>query len=220
MKPKDLLKVGYMKIKKQNRRGAVMNGNVADTGKEILKTMTYREAKDLLSPLLEARIEKKKELKKLYKQIVRIVKKYKAPETFAFDFNINAAWLMHGVNQDIENQRQLNELERQYRWNETRRPQSRLSVISLRPDYTLLTQKAKQISIESLFKNQLRVAGHNKVKGLCPFHQEKTPSFTIFTESNTFFCFGCKQTGDSITFYQKLYGASFREAVRQLTGHL
>ena len=48
----------------------------------------------------------------------------------------------------------------------------------------------------------LRRAGSNLV-GLCPFHSEKTPSFTVFRNTDSFYCFGCAAGGNVITFIQK-----------------
>ena len=57
--------------------------------------------------------------------------------------------------------------------------------------------------------------GHNHV-GLCPFHSEKTPSFTVNEEKKIFYCFGCNATGNVITFLMKKDGLAFPEAVRAL----
>lgn len=51
---------------------------------------------------------------------------------------------------------------------------------------------------------------------LCPLHSEKTPSFKIDPERQTFYCFGCGAGGDVITFIQKLKGYSFKDACRYL----
>ena len=48
----------------------------------------------------------------------------------------------------------------------------------------------------------LKRAGSN-LKGLCPFHSEKTPSFTVYPQDNSFYCFGCGAGGDVITFIKK-----------------
>lgn len=189
-----------------------------DFGKEILETMTHQETKDFLTPLLEVRIEKKHALEKQYKRIRRIVKKDYAPATFEHDFSIDALWILKGAKEDLENQKQLNSLEGYYLWNKSRKPRTSSKSIHSRQDFTLLIQAAKQILLERLYKNPLRNSGRNRAVGLCPLHQERTPSFTIFTDTNTFYCFGCGVQGDSITFYQKLYGVSFVDAVRQLTG--
>lgn len=54
------------------------------------------------------------------------------------------------------------------------------------------------------------------MKGLCPFHQEKTPSLNVNTTTNHFYCFGCSESGDAIDFIQKIEGETFRWAVRFL----
>ena len=53
-------------------------------------------------------------------------------------------------------------------------------------------------------------------KGLCPFHQEKTPSFVVFPESQHFHCFGCGKSGDLFTFYELANKVDFREALTEL----
>ena len=61
----------------------------------------------------------------------------------------------------------------------------------------------------------LKKAGRNFV-GLCPFHQEKTASFTINREKQIFYCFGCGEGGNVITFLMKIAGKSFPEAIKEL----
>ncbi|MGA7672902.1 MAG: DNA primase, partial [Nitrolancea sp.] len=61
----------------------------------------------------------------------------------------------------------------------------------------------------------LRKAGRN-FKGLCPFHQEKTPSFIVFPDSQTFHCFGCGAGGDGFNFVMQLEHLDFRGALEQL----
>ncbi len=53
-------------------------------------------------------------------------------------------------------------------------------------------------------------------KGLCPFHQEKTPSFILFPDSQNFHCFGCGRGGDAFTFYMGVEHVEFREALHEL----
>ncbi|WP_338551950.1 DNA primase [Paenibacillus sp. KS-LC4] len=58
---------------------------------------------------------------------------------------------------------------------------------------------------------------HGKyMKGLCPFHSEKTPSFTVTPELQIFHCYGCGKTGHVIRFVEEIEGYSFPEAVRVL----
>ena len=53
-------------------------------------------------------------------------------------------------------------------------------------------------------------------KGLCPFHNERTPSFHVFVESQIWHCFGCNEGGDVFTFVQKQQGLEFRDALAYL----
>ena len=61
----------------------------------------------------------------------------------------------------------------------------------------------------------LKKAG-SSYKGLCPFHNEKTPSFTVDEGRQTYKCFGCGEGGDVISFVQKYYSLDFMEAMEQL----
>ena len=61
----------------------------------------------------------------------------------------------------------------------------------------------------------LRRAGSN-LKGLCPFHSEKTPSFTVYPQDNSFYCFGCGAGGDVITFIRKRENLDYQDAVEFL----
>ena len=61
----------------------------------------------------------------------------------------------------------------------------------------------------------LKRRGKNMV-GLCPFHNEKTPSFNIYPENGSFYCFGCGTGGDVITFIRRIENLDYMEAVRFL----
>lgn len=65
----------------------------------------------------------------------------------------------------------------------------------------------------------LKRAGSN-YKGLCPFHNEKTPSFVVSPEKNIFHCFGCGESGDAITFIMKYNHLDFIEAIEELSSKL
>jgi DNA primase len=65
----------------------------------------------------------------------------------------------------------------------------------------------------------LRPAGRD-FKALCPFHTEKTPSFTVSVQKQIFYCFGCQTGGNVISFVQKHEGKSFVETVEWLAGRL
>ncbi len=62
----------------------------------------------------------------------------------------------------------------------------------------------------------LRRAGGGALKGLCPFHEEKTPSFNVRPSYGTFHCFGCGEGGDVIAFVMKIEHLGFVEAVERL----
>jgi DNA primase len=61
---------------------------------------------------------------------------------------------------------------------------------------------------------QLRKAGAQNYTGLCPFHQEKTPSFSVHATRQFFHCFGCGKSGDVFSFLQQIENITFPEAVR------
>ncbi len=84
-------------------------------------------------------------------------------------------------------------------------PDSFLQELKLRSDIT---------EIASSYVN-LKRRGRNMV-GLCPFHGEKTPSFNIYTENGSFYCFGCGAGGDVITFIMKIENLDYVEAVKFL----
>jgi DNA primase len=65
---------------------------------------------------------------------------------------------------------------------------------------------------------QLKGAGGGSLKGLCPFHDEKTPSFNVTPARGLFYCFSCGEGGDVIKFVQQIDSLSFVEAVERLAG--
>jgi DNA primase len=60
----------------------------------------------------------------------------------------------------------------------------------------------------------LKKAGAQNYSGLCPFHKEKTPSFSVHATRQFFHCFGCGQSGDVFSFVQKIENITFPEAIR------
>lgn len=76
---------------------------------------------------------------------------------------------------------------------------------------------ARRNDIEELIGQyvQLRRRGRT-LTGLCPFHNEKTPSFTVYPDTQSFYCFGCGAAGDAITFVRKINNLGYVEAVKQL----
>ncbi|MET7439155.1 DNA primase [Streptomyces sp. NPDC004082] len=76
------------------------------------------------------------------------------------------------------------------------------------------------VSIDAVVSEylQLRNAGGGNLKGLCPFHDEKSPSFQVSPSKGLFHCFGCQEGGDTITFVMKVDHLTFSEAVERLAG--
>lgn len=56
----------------------------------------------------------------------------------------------------------------------------------------------------------------NTYVGLCPFHNEKTPSFTVYEDTQSFYCFGCGVGGDAVTFVKKIENLDYLDAVKAL----
>ncbi|MFQ5510919.1 MAG: DNA primase [Candidatus Krumholzibacteriia bacterium] len=84
------------------------------------------------------------------------------------------------------------------------------------PEQTIneIRERADIVEVISRFID-LRRSGSN-FKGLCPFHEEKTPSFNANPDRQIFHCFGCGQGGNVFTFLMEMEGVSFPEAVRRL----
>lgn len=66
----------------------------------------------------------------------------------------------------------------------------------------------------------LKSAGVGSMKGLCPFHDERSPSFHVRPQLGYYHCFGCGESGDVYTFLQKIDHVSFTEAVERLAGRI
>ena len=67
---------------------------------------------------------------------------------------------------------------------------------------------------------QLKNAGGGQKKGLCPFHDEKSPSFHVTPSKGFFHCFGCQVGGDVIAFIMKLEHLTFMETVERLADRI
>lgn len=96
-----------------------------------------------------------------------------------------------------------------------KRIQSRKDFFSVPPNPNTLTeadkQRAKDVPVSEVYDGKLKGG-----TGICPFHEEKTPSFHINKKKNTWKCYGCDTFGDTIDFVMKRDGIPFLEAVRKL----
>ena len=80
-----------------------------------------------------------------------------------------------------------------------------------------LTELRSRTDIESVISPYVNLSRRGRlVKGLCPFHNEKTASFTIYPDSQSFYCFGCGAGGDAITFVRRIENLDYVEAVKVL----
>jgi DNA primase len=82
-------------------------------------------------------------------------------------------------------------------------------------DIAALREKARIDEVVSEYVT-LRPAGGGSLKGLCPFHDEKSPSFNVNPQRQFFHCFGCGEGGDVISFLMKIDGLGFTETVERL----
>ena len=84
-------------------------------------------------------------------------------------------------------------------------------------DIALVRERAR---IDDIVRDYvaLKPAGGGSLKGLCPFHDERSPSFHVTPSKGMFYCFGCQEGGDVISFLTKIDHLSFTEAVEKLAG--
>jgi DNA primase len=82
-------------------------------------------------------------------------------------------------------------------------------------DIAAVREKARIDEVVSGYVT-LRNAGGGSLKGLCPFHDEKSPSFHVTPSRGFFHCFGCQEGGDIFTFLMKIDGLTFGEAVERM----
>lgn len=76
----------------------------------------------------------------------------------------------------------------------------------------------ERAQIEEIVRDyvNLKSAGGGSLKGLCPFHDERSPSFHVTPARNFYHCFGCQESGDTIAFLRRIENLSFIEAIEKL----
>lgn len=84
-----------------------------------------------------------------------------------------------------------------------------------------LIENVKEIPIDEVVEKycediEMKQSGEIRMTALCPFHGETKPSFTLYLDTNTFYCFGCNVGGDVIRFVREFSGLSFRASVMRL----
>lgn len=84
-------------------------------------------------------------------------------------------------------------------------------------DEAFLQELRSRADIESTISPYVTLKRRGRLlTGLCPFHNEKTPSFTVYPETQSYYCFGCGSGGDAVTFIKNIENLDYVEAVRYL----
>ena len=80
-----------------------------------------------------------------------------------------------------------------------------------------LEELRSRADIESTVSTYVTLKRRGKLlTGLCPFHNEKTPSFTVYPDTQSYYCFGCGSGGDVVTFIRNIENLDYMEAVKFL----
>lgn len=82
----------------------------------------------------------------------------------------------------------------------------------------IIDEAISKVSIVDIISEKVALSqsSRNQWKGLCPFHNEKTPSFFVNEEKNFYYCFGCGESGNVISFLMKIDGLNFKEAIAKI----
>lgn len=82
---------------------------------------------------------------------------------------------------------------------------------------TFIEDLKSRVSLSKIISYKVKLKRYGTTyKGLCPFHQEKTPSFTVHDHKGIYYCFGCQASGDVISFVTKTDNLAFEEAIKYL----
>ncbi len=174
------------------------------TEKELLKI--FPEVKEIIPEKIQELEEAREKLFNIIKNKITIIK-HKNLDDFSYWFWREYIKIFYG--------RDMKEIDR-----EIIRLKRLLSISKGKKIKGIIDEeeirKALSVPIEDLINQQFKKKGKVLV-GLCPLHNEKTPSFYVYPESNSFYCFGCKQGGNNINLIKSLYNYSFKEAVKHIT---
>ncbi len=86
-----------------------------------------------------------------------------------------------------------------------------------RIDVEAVKSRADIVTLAEGYGLRLHKSGRN-FKAICPFHNEKTPSFNLYPGNNRFHCYGCQADGDVISFVMRMDGIDFRTAAAKVGG--
>ena len=92
-------------------------------------------------------------------------------------------------------------------------------VVANSPSVDIPALKARHPLGDVVEASGVRLLGRGRIRqGVCPFHEETAPSFTVYDDSSRFYCFGCGAGGDVLDFVQRTEGLTLPEAIRRLDG--
>jgi hypothetical protein len=178
------------------------------TDKELLAI--FPEAKIIIPLKIREWMQEQKKVIEVIKAKLRVVYKKSAKENQWFWKEVVKQLDGHKL---MEINKHLTRLYRQRAIAENRKPKgNRLSEEQIQQ---ALAVPLVDIAMRSI---KLRRAGRTFM-GLCPFHNERRPSFHIYPQKNNFYCYGCNKGGNVINFVRETQGLSFREAINYLNGN-
>jgi len=175
------------------------------TDKELLEI--FPEAKEIIPDKISELEEKRKGLVEVIKKKLQIIKEKSAPENQWYWREVIKVWEGQKL---MEIDAHINRFKHFAFVASGRSPKKGVVTDEM-------IQQALSVPIENIINTQLRKSGRALV-GLCQLHKEKTPSFFIYPDNNSFYCYGCNQGGDVINFVRLLYNFGFPEAVKYLIG--
>jgi len=175
------------------------------TDKELLEI--FPEVKEIIPKKIAELEEKREEFLDTLKKKLTLIK-HRVSDEFSQWFWREWVKITDGV-ELIKVEEHIGRLRRLLMVASGKKPKGRLTEEQI--------QQALTVPIENLISQPLRRSGKALV-GLCPFHNERHPSFFIYPETNSCWCYGCNQGGNIINFLEILHGYSFKEAVWYLIG--
>lgn len=176
------------------------------TAMELLEI--FPEAKNVINPKISEWMEEREQLVKKIKSMLMQIRMIKDD----FSRDLQKYWLKLTYGEELlKIDKQISRL------------RHLLSVAKGRPPSKggvteEMVELALSVPIENVISLELKKSG-NKLVGLCPLHNEKSPSFFVYPESNSFYCYGCGVGGNVINLIKLLHDFNFIEAVKFLTNN-
>lgn len=167
----------------------------------------FPESIEVIPEKIKEWSDRRKEIEDQLKERLKVLKSNSKNE---FDYWFGKEWLKETLLEEmIEAEKHIKRLKSFLPSNKSPSYEYKLSQESI--------DKAKLVRIVDLISHDLHLKKHGKnYFALCPFHEERTPSFCIYPESNNFYCYGCNQSGDVIKYAMLTNNLNFKQAVKWL----